>query len=219
MSAPVRKRPKRRVAANDEKGRRLMSRTVQLGRDARGVPAIDCVIIDSAQIAIADLLPTQMTVGMQEVEIKRMRWRERGSDSRTQYLRNHRVPVVVGHDHRPYMIDRHHLILALYEEGIAEVPVSVVEDVVAPTFEAFWATLESNGWTHPFDDKVGDARSRACRRPFWILSTIPFGHWQALLREWEDTPRTRRPLANSGGRTSCVIVSTEDWLNVTSAAP
>ena len=33
-----------------------------------------------AQMAIADLLPTQVTVGMREVDIKRMRWRERSID-------------------------------------------------------------------------------------------------------------------------------------------
>ena len=51
------------------------------------------------------------------------------------------------------MIDRHHLTTALYEEGIAEVPVSVVGNIAGLTFEAFWTTLESRSWTHPFDDK------------------------------------------------------------------
>jgi hypothetical protein len=48
------------------------------------------------------------------------------------------------------MIDRHHLTLALYAEGIAEVPVSVVGNEAGLTLEAFWRTLESRYWTHPF---------------------------------------------------------------------
>ena len=66
-----------------------------------------------AQMSIADLLPTQVTVGMREVDIKRIRWRERSIDKRTHYLGTHRVPVIVGPDNRHYMIDRHHLTLAL----------------------------------------------------------------------------------------------------------
>ena len=77
------------------------------------------------QKSIVDLLPTQLTVGMREVDIKRMRWRERSLDNRSRYLSTHRVPVIVGPDNRHYTIDRHHLTTALHAEGIAEVPVSV----------------------------------------------------------------------------------------------
>jgi hypothetical protein len=105
------------------------------------------------QKSIADLLPTQLTVGMREVDIKRMRWRERSIDNRSRYLSTHRVPVVVGPENRYYMVDRHHLTLALHAEGIAEVPVSVVAISTELTFENFWATLERRNWTRPFDDK------------------------------------------------------------------
>jgi len=107
-----------------------------------------------AQMSIADLLPTQVTVGMREVELKRMRWRERNIDNRRRYLSTHPVPVVVGPDNRRYMIDCHHLTFALYSEGIAEVAVSVIgNNNTGLTFEAFWTTLEHRNWTHPFDDK------------------------------------------------------------------
>ena len=88
-----------------------------------------------AQMAIADLLPTQVTVGMREVDIKRMRWRDRGIDNRTHYLGSHRVPVVVGPGNRHYLIDRHHLTMALYEEGVAQVPLSIVGNYAGMTFE------------------------------------------------------------------------------------
>jgi hypothetical protein len=116
------------------------------------------------QIAIADLLPTQMTVGIREVDMKRMRWRERSINSAVRYLSTHRVPVVVGPDNRHYMIDRHHLTMALYDEGVTEVPVSVVGSINRSSFGEFWATLESRGWTHPFDDE-------GRRRPFENMPT------------------------------------------------
>jgi hypothetical protein len=63
-------------------------------------------------VPIADLVPTQVTVGMREVEFKRKRWREKDSHQAANYLNTHRFPVVVGPDARHYLIDRHHLTLA-----------------------------------------------------------------------------------------------------------
>jgi len=103
-------------------------------------------------VQITDLVPTQVTVGMREVVLKRRRWRERNSLEATKYLNTHRFPVILGPDARHYLIDRHHLTLALYDEGIEELPVSIVADLSGLRFERFWITLESHNWTHPFDD-------------------------------------------------------------------
>jgi hypothetical protein len=105
------------------------------------------------QAAIIDLCPTQVTAGMREVALKRLRWREKGADAAAQYLSGHCVPVVVGPGSRLYMIDRHHLTIALYEEGVEEVSVSVVGNASELSPEGFWAALESLNLTHPFDDE------------------------------------------------------------------
>jgi hypothetical protein len=102
---------------------------------------------------ISDLFPTQMTVGMREVEIKRRQWREKPNDKAANYLNTHRIPVILGPDARHYIIDRHHLTLALYDEGVREVPVSIVANISEFSFGEFWTTLESRSWTHPFDDE------------------------------------------------------------------
>jgi hypothetical protein len=104
-------------------------------------------------IGIADLCPTQVTVGMREVDIKRKRWREKASDKAADYLNSHRIPVILGPGARRYLIDRHHLTLALHDEGVTDVPVSIVADMSALAFEEFWSTLEGRSWTHPFDDQ------------------------------------------------------------------
>ena len=58
---------------------------------------------------IADLLPTQVTVGMREVEIKRKRWCERSDEGREVFLNAHKVPVVLGPGKHRYIVDRDHL--------------------------------------------------------------------------------------------------------------
>jgi hypothetical protein len=104
-------------------------------------------------VGISDLFPTQVTVGMREIEIKRRQWRERSNQKVANYLNTHRIPVILGPDAHHYIIDRHHLTLALHDEGVREVPVSIVADMGKFDFGEFWTTLEGRGWTHPFDDK------------------------------------------------------------------
>ena len=111
-------------------------------------------------VPIADLIPTQVTVGMREVDVRRRRWREKHGHDVAHYLNKHRIPVILGPDARHYLIDRHHLTLALSDEGIWELPVSIVANMRGLGFEEFWKTLEIHNWTHPFDDQ-GRRRSYA----------------------------------------------------------
>ena len=45
-------------------------------------------------VPVADLRPTQMTVGFREVEIKRRQWREADGKAQVRLLRSHVVPAV-----------------------------------------------------------------------------------------------------------------------------
>jgi hypothetical protein len=102
--------------------------------------------------SIAELAPTQVTVGMREVDFKRRRWREKHSLQAASYLGNHSIPVIVGPGARHYIIDRHHLTRALHDEGVVKVPILIVADLGALELDEFWAVLESRSWAHPFDD-------------------------------------------------------------------
>ena len=47
-------------------------------------------------VPIADLRPTQMTVGVREVKEKRKRWREESKKKGAEFLGKHMIPVVLG---------------------------------------------------------------------------------------------------------------------------
>jgi hypothetical protein len=94
-----------------------------------------------------------MTVGMREVDIKRNRWLKKNRDETGNYLKTHQIPVIFGPGARHYIIDRHHLLLALHEEGVREVPVLIVANMSGFSVGEFWTALESRNWTHPFDDE------------------------------------------------------------------
>ena len=108
-------------------------------------------------VPIEDLRPTQITVGMREVEEKRERWREYKGKKKSEYLGKHMIPVILGPKERPYVIDHHHLSRALLDEGEKHVLVTVVADLKALEPDAFWVVLDHRGWVHPYDE---DGRRR-----------------------------------------------------------
>ncbi len=102
-------------------------------------------------IKIADLHPTQITVGMREVKAKRRRWREEGGKKGAEFLGKHMIPVVLGPKDRHYVIDHHHLARALHDEGVKNVLVTVVANLNKLERDAFWFVLDNRSWMHPFD--------------------------------------------------------------------
>ena len=60
---------------------------------------------------------------------KRHRWREKVAGKEKEFLQNHVVPVVTGPKGRHYIIDHHHLVRALHDEGVTTVYVTTVVDL------------------------------------------------------------------------------------------
>lgn len=103
-------------------------------------------------VALAELRPTQITVGMREVREKRKRWQETEAKKGAEFLGKHMMPVILGAKDRHYVIDHHHLGRALIDDGVEHVLVTVVADLRKLDKEAFWIFLDNRGWMHPFDD-------------------------------------------------------------------
>ncbi len=104
-------------------------------------------------VAITDLRPTQITVGMREVKAKRKAWRESRSKKGEKFLGKHMIPVILGPKGRHYVIDHHHLARALHDEGVKDVAVTVVGNLSSLETESFWFVMDNRNWMHPFDDK------------------------------------------------------------------
>src|SRR5450631_2521758 len=107
-------------------------------------------------IPILSLRPTQMTVGMIEVKEKRKRMREnwrkhKSTEKQGEFLGRHTIPVILGPKKRHYVIDHHHLALALHEEGLEHILTAVVADLSELKSDAFWVVLDHHRWVHPYD--------------------------------------------------------------------
>jgi hypothetical protein len=103
-------------------------------------------------VAIADLRPTQITVGMYEVNQKRERWRKLTEEKGGAFLGRHMIPTVLGPKGRHYLTDNHHLARAMWDEGVTEVLVTVQADLSALSKLSFWRYLDNRALCHPYND-------------------------------------------------------------------
>jgi hypothetical protein len=101
-------------------------------------------------VAILDLRPTQITVGMREVKAKRKHWRDEATKKGEEFLGKHMIPVILGPKARHYIIDHHHLARALHDEGVKQVAVTVIADLSKLDRDSFWYVMDNHDWTHPF---------------------------------------------------------------------
>lgn len=102
-------------------------------------------------VEILSLRPTQMTVGMREVDAKRTRWRRHPDRKKAHFLGAHLIPVVMGPKGECYIIDHHHLVLALHREGVEQIATTIVADLRRLARNEFWGFLDHRGWVHPYD--------------------------------------------------------------------
>lgn len=102
-------------------------------------------------VEITKLRPTQITVGYREVMDKREEWRNRDAQDGSQYLGRHMVPVVIGQKGRAYLVDNHHLVRALHEEGVVHILTSIVCDLSSLDKNEFWSVMDHRHWMYPFD--------------------------------------------------------------------
>jgi hypothetical protein len=93
-----------------------------------------------------------MTAGFAEVALKRHEWAQLSRKDRKELLSSHWFPAVLGPRGRSYIVDHHHLGLALHEEGVERVKLMVLDDLSYLATTIFWRVMEQRNWVHPFDD-------------------------------------------------------------------
>lgn len=119
-------------------------------------------IIHTHETNLKPLRATQLTVGLSEVLLKRQHWRALDKTAQHAFLGKNPLPAVIGPKNKHYIIDHHHLGMALLLEGVDCVQLMVVTDFSTLTKDEFWTVMEHRQWVHPYD-----ARGR--RQPYSML--------------------------------------------------
>ena len=132
-------------------------------------------------VAVSELRPTQMTVGMREVEDRRKQLRARRKKEGEKFFERHMIPVVLalpGSAAAMPWLTTTTLPEHLEEEGIEDIFTTVLADLSKLDQDAFWIVLDNRGWMHPFDsngrrcsyDEIPHAIAQLADDPFRSLA-------------------------------------------------
>jgi hypothetical protein len=163
-----------------------------------------------ANILLSQLRPTQLTVGMLQVKHKRKRLRalERRPSELVDFILENPIRVVLGPAQTAYVIDHHHLGLALIKEKFETAPMEIEDDFSALSSTAFWKKMLARQFVH-LEDAGGQRHPlQALPRNLKRLTDDPYRSLAGFVRaaggfhkvatpfvefQWADYFRTRIP--------------------------
>jgi hypothetical protein len=144
---------------------------------------------------LSDLRPTQAAVGHLEVKEKRSEWARLPKKKRKVLLLSHVFPCVIGPKGRYFIIDHHHLGVALISERVETAWVAVIDDLSFLSPQAFWRTLEFRRWTHPYDEKGRRVDFKNIPKRLTSLRDDPFRSLAGLIRRTGGFAKVEEPFA------------------------
>jgi hypothetical protein len=135
-----------------------------------------------ASVRLGRLRPTQLTVGYAEVALKAREWARMPKKRRKAEIDSHVFPAVIGPGGDHFIIDHHHLGIALLEEGIKDGCVAVLDDLSYLETPVFWRTLEFRSWCHPYDRRGRRCEYAEMPRRLADLQDDPYRSLAGLVR-------------------------------------
>jgi hypothetical protein len=148
-----------------------------------------------AHARLTRLRPTQLSIGYAEVELKAAQWARLGKRQRDIALAHHVFPAVLGPARAHYIIDHHHLGIALLQQGIEEVLLAVLDDLSWLEQSVFWRTLEFRSWAHPYDRKGRRRDYRDIPRSLLELQDDPYRSLAGMVRREGGYAKEELPFA------------------------
>lgn len=135
------------------------------------------------EVEVKTLRPTQITVGAAEVALKRTEWHKLSRKERNKRLKQQWFPSVLGPKDRHYIVDHHHLGLALIEEGIDSAWVTVQHDFSWLEMDQFWRVMDFHQLTHPYDEQGKRLEFSAIPKTVMQLRNDPYRSLAGFVRE------------------------------------
>ena len=146
-------------------------------------------------IAVKALRPTQIAVGKILVKAKRkgLVERERKPQELVDYILANPIRVVSGPNETHYIVDHHHLGLALLKEKFKTAPVEVLADCSKLSITEFWATMEGKQWVHPFDGKGKKCQISDIPKKLADMEDDPYRSLAGYVRQEGGFTKTQTP--------------------------
>jgi hypothetical protein len=100
---------------------------------------------------IENLHPTQLTVGMIEVQDKAKRLASLKPQEQRDFMQAHPIPAERGPQGALFITDHHHLGRAALEAGVKTGFFLTEADFSSSGMDEFWKQMDKNLWVHPLD--------------------------------------------------------------------
>lgn len=130
---------------------------------------------------------------MRAVEAKRRRLNSRKAKKRGRYLARRPIPAVYGPNQELYIVDHHHLSLALLQSKATSALVKVIDDYSDLSPRSFWAAMEVQGFVYPFDETGSRVPLSRMPRGISKLKADPYRDLAWSVREAGGFKKTRAP--------------------------
>ena len=109
-------------------------------------------MINIHEIEVHRLHPTQITVGMIEVQDKRAILANLKNHALRDFLQSHPIPAVEGPEEKLYITDHHHLGRAVLDQNLTTGFFLIEADLSQLSLEVFWPEMDKHKWVHPYDE-------------------------------------------------------------------
>jgi hypothetical protein len=148
------------------------------------------------KMKVLTLRPTQMALGMKEVDYRVKKLAKMKDREREEYLLERLVPVVIGKDDCAYIVDHHHLVRSCWEVGIDEVHVDKIADLSNLSLKDLWQRMKESHWIYPYD-QMGNGPHDPVHLPENIkgLADDPFRSIAWAVREKGGFTKTSTPFS------------------------
>jgi hypothetical protein len=148
-------------------------------------------------IAISRLRPTQLTVGMLEVKRKRKRLRtlEKKPAEIVEFILQMPIRVVLGPKSQAYVIDHHHLALALSKEDFKTAPMHIEADFSHLSPRSFWKRMKADNYLHLFNSRGKRKRRNSLPKTLRQLKDDPYRSLAGFVRAAGGFEKTPAPFA------------------------
>ncbi len=148
-------------------------------------------------VPIELLRPTQFAVGYWEVDRRAENIAQKTPKKLAKYLQEHIGRIVIGPGGVPYLLDGHHLALALKKAKVAnELEVHVVANWRQLTPEQFWAIMQQQNWVYLYDENgEGPQPIEKLPRRLTELRDDPYRALAWAVREQGGYRKTEAPFA------------------------
>jgi hypothetical protein len=148
-------------------------------------------------IAINELRPTQITVGLIEVDEKRRHIKELRDHPHhlEEYVASHAIPAVAGYHGHYFLVDHHHLGRALWDAGIKAARFDLIGDLSKLEKDAFWKEMDHQHWVHPYDEHGQKQHYETIPHHLKELRDDPYRSLAAYVRNGGGYQKTPAPFA------------------------